>query len=143
MEVIEKDEDFLAKDENFLIIQGKCSNTRKIYLLKYILVDDNHGDSFLGFKKKNQKFNFDIALKAPDDYEFWSGEGGSALEVNVDLLSGMPEKCPHCGNSATICLCSCGKLCCAEIKKEINCPNCNRKVVFAPDSNFSIKKSRG
>ena len=148
MEIVETSEAALGRDDDFLIIQGKCSKTNKVYLLKYEreINDDNHGDKptkkWWQGGSKGEKFNFSLAVKAPEDYENWSDLGGEQ-NINVDLLRGYPEGCPHCGNPATICLCNCGKITCAKIEEEISCPHCKNRVSFKPDSNFKINKSMG
>ena len=146
MEIVEKDEDFLAQEENFLIFQAHCSQTKKIYLLKYERNDDNQVDVPTGFfsRKKSATYDFVLTAKAPEDYEYWSGKAGLDKEINISVLNGFADACPHCGNSHTMGLCSCGKLMChRDVGVECKCPNCNRTVVFQVSDDFEINKSRG
>ena len=161
MEIMVNETDFLAKEESFIIFQGKCSQTGKIYLLKFERENskDNpddyrfHSDDFAGYRDDNYQtaaYIFSVAVKAPENYEYWSGQAGLGREINTNSILIPMEKvkeasCPHCGNPYTIALCGCGALICtAGEGHKTQCPNCNREIVFeGGGGDFEINKSRG
>ena len=79
-------------DDNFVVIRGKCSETKKQYLLKYA---KEFGDYF----KQQFKIVGSYAIDG-ESYEALS-DGKSKNSFNVNQLEGFPS-CPCCGNTMPI-----------------------------------------
>ena len=87
-------------DENFVVLVGKCSNTKKTYLVKYAkrmaeYKDVDYGN--LGLLKNE----FKLVGAYPIDEETYNSlsDGNSNQSINTTALRGVPT-CPCCGGPA-------------------------------------------
>ena len=111
-------------DENFVVLHGRCQNTRQDYLVKYAKRLQPLGIEGL------EDFNT-TAYKLVGAYPI-NGEAYESLSldtrqtVNSMDLVGAPT-CPCCGNQLGLVVCQCGKLFCVGDKKINTCPWCGAR----------------
>lgn len=108
-------------DENFVVLLGKCSNTKKTYLAKYAKrIGEVRGLESLGIKSTS----FKLVGAYPVDEETYNSlsAGLSNRDVNTMSLRGVPT-CPCCGNQLGIVVCECGNIMCSDMNTT-TCPWC-------------------
>lgn len=110
-------------DENFVVLVGKCSNTKKTYLVKYAkrmaeYKDMDYGN--LGLLKNE----FKLVGAYPIDEETYNSlsDGNSNQSINTTALRGVPT-CPCCGAQLGVVVCECGKIMCSD-GNTAACPWC-------------------
>ena len=82
-------------DENFTVLLGKCSNTKKTYLVKYA----KHLSYIEGLESIDMKAtDFKLVGAYPVDEETYNSlsDGKSNRHINTMSLRGVPT-CPCCG----------------------------------------------
>jgi hypothetical protein len=138
-----KDEPVKAYDENCVTLTGRCSKTRRPYLMKYERPPARI--SGLDFSLNLNSFNIAGCYPIDEDYFAWSDATATGLQVNTSELHGVPG-CPHCGNASAFALCSCGKLLCIDGPDDVICPWCETGLSFSNDggnTNFDVNRGRG
>ncbi|ENM2589107.1 TerY-C metal binding domain-containing protein [Escherichia coli] len=138
-----KDEPVKAYDENCVTLTGRCSKTRRPYLMKYERPPARV--SGLDFSLNLNSFNIAGCYLIDEDYFAWSDATATGLQVNTSELHGVPG-CPHCGNASAFALCSCGKLLCIDGPDDVICPWCETGLSFSNDggnTNFDVNRGRG
>lgn len=133
-------------DENFAVLLAKCSETKRLYLIKFAkrmrcaLDSDRSGHLLV------DESTFKLMGAYPIDeaqYAKFSEEGGSRHQISSDILAGMPV-CPCCGNQPGMVLCSCGKIFCAEAGNTSHCPWCGiAGVLQAVSDSIDFSRERG
>ena len=110
-------------DENFVVLVGKCSNTKKTYLVKYAkrmaeYKDMDYGN--LGLLKNE----FKLVGAYPIDEETYNSlsDGNSNQSINTTALRGVPT-CPCCGAQLGVVVCECGNIMCSD-GNTTACPWC-------------------
>ena len=132
-----------TSDETCVVLTGRCSQSRRPYLMKYERPAINL--AALDFKLNIQPFNLAGCFPIDEDYFAWSDASASALQVNTSQLHGVPG-CPHCGNGSAFALCTCGKLLCINGPDEAICPWCDKGLSFSNSgdaSDFDVNRGRG
>lgn len=128
-------------DENFAVLLGKCSNTKKTYLVKYAKrLSDSvamEGFSVLDFKLVG-------AYSVEEEMYNKLSEGKSNRNINTTMLRGMPT-CPCCGNQLGVVICECGNIMCVGDSEETECPWCGLKGSLGAigDGGIDITRGRG
>lgn len=138
-----KDEPVKAYDEICVTLTGRCSKTRRPYLMKYERPPARI--SGLDFSLNLNSFNIAGCYPIDEDYFAWSDATATGLQVNTSELHGVPG-CPHCGNASAFALCSCGKLLCIDGPDDVICPWCETGLSFSNDggnTNFDVNRGRG
>lgn len=138
-----KDDIARAYDENCVILTGRCSKSRRPYLMKYERPAVNL--STLDFKLNINGFNLNGCFPIDEDYFAWSDGSASAIQVNTSELHGVPG-CPYCGNASAFAMCSCGKLLCINGPDDVICPWCDKGLTFRDnggDSDFDVTRGKG
>ena len=127
-------------DENFVVLNGKCSQTEKLYLIKFRKSSQN---SFLP-DFQTRIFRLDGAYKIDEiAYKEYSNDKDYALKISSDELYGNPN-CPCCGNQIGIAHCSCGGIHCISSDGEATCPWCGNLGYYGiGDGNFDINRTLG
>ena len=120
-------------DENFIVVRGKCSETKKQYLVKYAR---RFGDFF--------KSDFKLAGAYPIDGETYESlsESGYKQNVNTNQIKGIPS-CPCCGNSYAMLVCECGNVFCVGDKPILKCPWCGMEGEISNAGSEGININRG
>ncbi len=129
-------------DENFTVLLGKCSTTKKQYLVKYAKrISDMEGFESLGFKVED----FKLVGAYPIDEEVYNSlsEGKSNQRINTISLRGVPT-CPCCGNQFGVVVCECGNIMCSD-GQTTACPWCGTEGSLGEiaDGGIDITRGRG
>lgn len=130
-------------DENCAVLTGRCSKTRRPYLMKYERPPVKV--SGLNFDLNINRFNIAGCYPISEDYFSWSDPTASDIQINTSELHGVPG-CPHCGNRSAFAQCECGKLLCINGEDDVICPWCERAISFASDdggSDFDVSRGHG
>lgn len=129
-----------ACDETCVTLAGRCSKSRRPYLIKYERPPVNL--SGLNFSLNINGFNLAGCYPIDEDYFEWSDTAASSIQVNTRELHGVPG-CPHCGNASAFALCSCGRLLCINGPDDIICPWCDNALTFSHGDNDDFDVNRG
>jgi len=127
-------------DENFAVLLGKCSNTKKTYLVKYAKrIGDIRGLESLGIKATDYK----LVGAYPVDEEIYNSlsEGKSNRSINTMSLRGVPT-CPCCGNQFGVVVCECGNIMCSD-GKAASCPWCGMEGYLGEGEEGGMNITRG
>lgn len=129
-------------DENFVVLLGKCSNTKKKYLIKYAKrIGKISGLEQLDIKGIGYKL---VGAYPIDDkaYEELS-DGKSNRNINTMSLIGVPT-CPCCGNQFGVVVCECGNIMCSD-GQTTACPWCGMEGSLGAigDGGLDITRGRG
>lgn len=131
-------------DENFVVLLGKCSNTKKFYLIKYAkhLSDlDIKGLESLNIKTTDFKLVGAYLIDEEAYYELCDGKSNS--NINTMSLCGVPT-CPCCGNQLGVVVCECGNIMCSD-GQTTACPWCGMEGSLGEiaEGGMNITRGRG
>lgn len=137
-----KDDVARACDETCVTLAGRCSKSRRPYLIKYERPPVNV--SGLNFNLNINGFNLAGCYPIDEDYFEWSDPSASSMQVNTSELHGVPG-CPYCGNASAFALCRCGRLLCVNGPDDIICPWCETALTFrnGDDNDFDVSRGKG
>ncbi len=131
-------------DENYTVLVGKCSNTKKTYLVKYA----KHLSEFKYMDYTNAdilKNDFKLVGAYPVDEETYNDmcDGKSSQTVNTSSLRGVPT-CPCCGAQLGVVVCECGNIMCSD-GHTTACPWCGIEGSLGEiaDGGMDITRGRG
>lgn len=127
-------------DENYVILNGKCSKSQKMYLVKFKKsIEDS---IFSGLKTR--VFTTEGAYKIDEkSYKDFSKENDYLLKISSDELSGNPG-CPCCGNQFSIAHCICGGIHCISLDGLQTCPWCGNSDYYGTgEGGFDINRTLG
>ncbi len=131
-------------DENFTVLIGKCSNTKKTYLVKYA----KHISEFKPLEYSTlgiRKDDFKLVGAYPIDEESYNDmcDGKPNQTVNTSSLVGVPT-CPCCGSQFGVVICSCGNIMCSDGQTN-TCPWCGEEGSLGEiaDGGMDITRGRG
>lgn len=129
-------------DENFCVLLGKCSSTKKTYLVKYAKrIAELEGMEELGIKGTD----FKLVGAYPVDEETYNSlsQGKSNRNINTMSLRGVPT-CPCCGNQFGVVVCDCGEIMCSD-GSTTACPWCGMEGSLGAiaEGGMSITRGRG
>ena len=132
-------------DEDFVILTGRCQNTKLPYVMRY----ERIAPEVMRTAQVNAEtvlYNLNAVFPLEMDYFDLSDDRVMAKSVNSNTLIGAPG-CPHCGNSIGFAVCSCGQLMCLRGTGEATCPWCgtvgNYTMAQANDPGMDVTRSRG
>lgn len=136
-----KDDIARVYDENCVLLTGRCSRTRRPYLMKYERPASRANG--LDFNLNLNSFNIAGCYPIDEDYFAWSDPKAFSLQVNTSELHGVPG-CPHCGNISAFAMCTCGKLLCVDGPDNVVCPWCDKALSFSNGcEDFDVSRGRG
>lgn len=127
-------------DEKFTVLLGKCSNTKKTYLVKYA----KHLSSIEGLESLDIKTSvFKLVNAYPVDEESYNSlsVGKSNRYINTMSLRGMPT-CPYCGAQLGVVICDCGNIMCSN-GQTTACPWCGMEGSLGEIAEGGIDITRG
>ncbi len=127
-------------DEKFTVLLGKCSNTKKTYLVKYA----KHLSSIEGLESLDIKTSvFKLVNAYPVDEESYNSlsVGKSNRYINTMSLRGMPT-CPYCGAQLGVVICDCGNIMCSN-GQTTTCPWCGMEGSLGEIAEGGIDITRG
>lgn len=144
-EVIEKidlSQKHIIPNDSFVVLNGKCSNTNKLYLIKYKLSLEN--SDIVNYQGQVFKIQgtFEIDEKAYSEY---SDENSYSLKVSSEELYGLAANCPCCANKITNAYCNlCGNIHCISGLGVATCPWCGNVGDYRyRDYGFDINRTLG
>ena len=127
-------------DENFVVLFGKCSNTKKTYLVKYAKrLTDIEGLEDI----QMQGTEYKLVGAYPVDEETYNSlcDGKSDRNINVMSLRGVPT-CPCCGNQLGVVVCECGGIMCSD-GQTTACPWCGMEGTLGAIEAGGMSITRG
>lgn len=129
-------------DKNFCVLLGKCSSTKKTYLVKYAKrIAEFEGMEELGIKGTG----FKLVGAYPVDEEIYNSlsQGKSNRNINTMSLRGVPT-CPCCGNQFGVVVCDCGEIMCSD-GSTTACPWCGMEGSLGTieEGGMTITRGRG
>lgn len=129
-------------DENFVVLLGRCSNTKNLYLVKYA----KHLSDIEGLEDLNIKgTDFKLVGAYPIDEETYNElcDGKSNRNINTMSLRGVPT-CPCCGNQLGVVVCDCGNIMCSD-GHTTACPWCGMEGSLGEiaEGGMNITRGRG
>ena len=127
-------------DENFVVLFGKCSNTKKTYLVKYAKrLTDIEGLEDI----QMQGTEYKLVGAYPVDEETYNSlcDGKSDRNINVMSLRGVPT-CPCCGNQLGVVVCECGGIMCSD-GQTTACPWCGMEGALGAIEAGGMSITRG
>ena len=107
-------------DENFVVLLGKCQNTRNTYLIKYSR--KNRASEYVPYGVSFYKLNGAYSINE-ETYSALSDNTSINKKINSEELLGMPT-CPCCGNQLGLVICECGNIFCVGEDLQSKCPWC-------------------
>lgn len=126
-------------DENFAVLLGKCSNTKKPYLVKYAKrLSEIDGLESIGIKG----VDFKLVGAYQIDEEAYNSltDGKSNRNINTMSLRGVPT-CPCCGNQFGVVVCDCGNIMCSD--GQATCPWCGMEGSLGEIAEGGMNITRG
>lgn len=127
-------------DENFAVLLGKCSNTKKPYLVKYAKrLSEIEGLEDVGIRG----VDFKLVGAYQIDEEAYNSltEGKSNRNINTMSLRGVPT-CPCCGNQFGVVVCDCGNIMCSD-GQATSCPWCGMEGSLGEIAEGGMNITRG
>lgn len=140
VEKIDLSKKHAVPDENFVVLNGKCSQTDKLYLIKFRKSSEYSGiEDF-----QTRVFRLDGAYKIDEkSYKEYSADKDYSFKISSDELYGNPS-CPCCGNQIGIAHCLCGGIHCISGDGEATCPWCGNSGYYGQgEGNFDINRTLG
>jgi uncharacterized protein YegL len=129
----------LYVDTNFVVLAGKCQNTKRPYLMKYRKFIQPSGFSDLQTKAYRLVGGFQV----DNTYFELCDETGIDAKVSSDELIGAPA-CPCCGNQFGFAMCGCGKIHCIGEESVSTCPWCGNQGSYAAgEGGFDVGRTLG
>ncbi|MDM1377846.1 TerY-C metal binding domain-containing protein [Myroides marinus] len=127
-------------DDQFVVLNGKCSKTEKMYLIKFKREFTDSG--FWGLQSKN--YVAEGAFRIDESsYKEFSTDRDYSLKVSSQELRGNPS-CPCCGNNYSVATCVCGGVHCLSGDGYNVCPWCGNEGHYGlSDSDFDINRTLG
>ena len=126
-------------DSNFVVLSGKCQNTKRPYLLKYKKTLAASGIAGL----QTRAYKMEGAFALDDTYAELSGENGITQQISTEELVG-GAACPCCGNYFSLAVCPCGGIHCIGDDEMNTCPWCGNTGQYrAGEGGFDINRKQG
>lgn len=127
-------------DNNFVVLNGKCSETKKLYLIKFKKALTESGIEGMS----TRYYRLDGAYKIEESsYLRLSSSQKSNLKISIEELQG-GASCPHCANPIALATCSCGGIHCIKGEGRSTCPWCGTSDNYGFSSEgFDINRTLG
>ena len=128
-------------DDNFVVLAGKCQNTKRPYLMKYRKVVSP--SEFGGLNYSTKSYRLVGGYQVDNSYFELTDDNNYSQKVNSDELIGAPT-CPCCGNQIAFAVCGCGKIHCLGEEKVSTCPWCNNQGTYTSgEGGFDVNRTQG
>lgn len=128
-------------DDNFVVLNGKCQNTKRPYLMKYR--KSIIPTSYAGIELASKSYKLVGAYKIDDSYFELADKSIQNNKINTDELIGVPN-CPCCGNQVAFAVCSCGNIHCIGQEEVSTCPWCNNQGTYGiGEGGFDVNRTQG
>ncbi|SEA59101.1 Uncharacterized conserved protein YegL, contains vWA domain of TerY type [Chitinophaga terrae (ex Kim and Jung 2007)] len=128
-------------DSNFVILRGKCQQTKRGYLMKYRRAVEEA--AIYGLDLHRLYYRLVGAFQVDSSYDELSEKNAIPARVNTEELIGFPT-CPCCGNQVAFAICSCGELHCIGDEEISTCPWCNNVARYGRgDGGIDVQRTQG
>jgi len=125
-------------DTNFVVLAGKCQNTKRPYLMKY---RKTIMPGFAGMQ--TMQYRLVGAFQVDNTYFELSDESSKKQSIHTDELAGAPT-CPCCGNQIGFALCSCNNIHCIGGEEVSTCPWCGNQGRYGVgEGGFDVNRTQG
>lgn len=129
-------------DENFVVLLGKCQNTKQNYLVKYAKRLSKAEQEAFGNVGANY---FKLVGGYPingEVYKRLSADGATNRRINSSQMIGVPT-CPCCGNQLGVVVCECGNIMCMGNETYSRCPWCGIEGSLSTSGDGGVNVNRG
>lgn len=128
-------------DSNFVVLSGKCQNSKRPYLMKY---KKSISESGIYAGLETRSYRLVGAFQVDNSYYELTDNNEGSIKINTNELMGSPT-CPCCGNQYGFAMCSCGKIHCIGDEEESTCPWCGSKgkYGFGGSGGFDVTRAQG
>jgi uncharacterized protein YegL len=128
-------------DDNFVVLNGKCQNTKRPYLMKYRKTIAP--SSFADIELRTKSYRLVGAYQVDNTYFELADKTIFNNKVNTDELIGGPT-CPCCGNQIAFAVCTCGKIHCIGDEETSACPWCGNEGTYGSgEGGFDVNRTQG
>ena len=129
----------LYLDNNYVVLAGKCQNTKRPYLMKYRKHTQPSG--FGDFQTR--MYRLVGGFQVDNTYYELSDDTNTSFSVSSDELMGAPT-CPCCGNQFGFAMCTCSKIHCIGDEETSTCPWCNNQGNYTSgEGGFDVNRTLG
>lgn len=126
-------------DNNYVVLSGKCQNSKRPYLMKYRKFVQASG--FAGLETRS--YRLVGGFQIDNSYFELSDDSQMNAKINSDELIGAPS-CPCCGNQFGFAMCQCGKIHCIGHEEVSTCPWCGNQGTYGTgDGGFDVNRTLG
>lgn len=128
-------------DDNYVVLSGKCQNTKRPYLMKY---RKNIAPSiYAGIELASKNYKLVGAYQVDNNYFELADTSNFNIKVNTEELFGAPT-CPCCGNQIAFAVCVCEKIHCIGDEQISTCPWCNNQGSYGyGEGGFDVNRTQG
>jgi len=128
-------------DDNYVVLSGKCQNTKRPYLMKY---RKNITPSiYAGIELASKNYKLVGAYQVDNNYFELADNSNFNTKVNTEELFGAPT-CPCCGNQIAFAVCVCEKIHCIGDEQVSTCPWCNNQGSYGyGEGGFDVNRTQG
>ena len=128
-------------DDNYVVLSGKCQNTKRPYLMKY---RKNIAESiYAGIELSSKNYKLVGAYQVDNHYFELADNTNFNTKVNTEELFGAPT-CPCCGNQIAFAVCVCQKIHCIGDEQISTCPWCNNQGSYGyGEGGFDVNRTQG
>lgn len=128
-------------DDNYVVLSGKCQNTKRPYLMKY---RKNIAPSiYAGIELASKNYKLVGAYQVDNNYFELADNSNFNTKVNTEELFGAPT-CPCCGNQIAFAVCVCQKIHCIGDEQISTCPWCNNQGSYGyGEGGFDVNRTQG
>ncbi|QLC65990.1 VWA domain-containing protein [Flavobacterium sp. LPB0248] len=128
-------------DDNYVVLSGKCQNTKRPYLMKY---RKNIAHSiYAGIELASKNYKLVGAYQVDNNYFELADNSNFNTKVNTEELFGAPT-CPCCGNQIAFAVCVCEKIHCIGDEQISTCPWCNNQGSYGyREGGFDVNRTQG
>lgn len=128
-------------DDNYVVLSGKCQNTKRPYLMKY---RKNIAPSiYAGIELASKNYKLVGAYQVDNNYFELADNTNFNTKVNTEELFGAPT-CPCCGNQIAFAVCVCQKIHCIGDEQISTCPWCNNQGSYGyGEGGFDVNRTQG
>ena len=128
-------------DDNFVVLNGKCQNTKRTYLMKYRKTIAE--SIYAGIELSSKSYKLVGAYQVDKSYFELADSTNFITKVNTDELIGGPT-CPCCGNQIAFAVCVCDKIHCIGDEEISTCPWCNNQGSYTSgEGGFDVSRTQG
>jgi uncharacterized protein YegL len=128
-------------DDNFVVLNGKCQNTKRPYLMKFRKTIAP--SSFAGIELGTKSYQLVGAYQVDNSYFELADNTNFSKKVNTDELIG-GTTCPCCGNQIAFAVCCCGKIHCIGDEELNTCSWCGNQGIYnISKDGFDVNRTQG